>query len=96
MRLNRRIRSRIEDPEAKRRYVRALFDGIASRYDLTNDVMSFGLHRRWKRHVLRIAELRPGQAILDLAAGTGDLAFGAADLVGGRGSIVGADLTTGM
>lgn len=96
MTLKRRIRSRIDDPDDKRRYVRDLFDGIARRYDLTNDVMSFGLHRRWKRRVLRIAELRPGQAVLDLATGTGDLAFGAVRELGGRGRVVGADLTPGM
>lgn len=96
MSLRRRIRSRIGDPEDKRRYVRDLFDGIARRYDLTNDVMSFGLHRYWKRRVLRVAAVRPGHTVLDLATGTGDLAFGAARALEGRGRVVGADLTTGM
>lgn len=96
MRLNRRIGAQIEDPRTKRRYVRDLFDGIARRYDLTNDVMSFRLHRQWKRVLLRIAALRPGQTILDLAAGTGDLAFGAARRVDGRARVIAADLTPGM
>ncbi|MDP2496723.1 MAG: class I SAM-dependent methyltransferase, partial [Candidatus Palauibacterales bacterium] len=52
-----RIREQLGGPEEKRAYVRSLFGGIASRYDLTNDVMSFGLHRRWKRHALDLADL---------------------------------------
>lgn len=72
------MRAGLSDPDAKRTYVRDLFGRIAGRYDLTNDVMSFGLHRRWKRHVVVLADVRPGQVVLDLAAGTGDLALAVA------------------
>ena len=99
MKLNRRISGRIERPADKRRYVRRLFAGVADRYDLTNDVMSLGLHRRWKRHLLERARLRPGLRVLDLAAGTGDLARGALDLAARRGGdmqVFAADLTPEM
>jgi demethylmenaquinone methyltransferase/2-methoxy-6-polyprenyl-1,4-benzoquinol methylase len=55
--------------------VRSLFSGIARRYDLVNDLQSAGLHRLWKRRLLRGLALRPGQRLLDLACGTGDLAW---------------------
>ncbi|WP_419167839.1 ubiquinone/menaquinone biosynthesis methyltransferase [Candidatus Palauibacter sp.] len=99
MKLNRRISGRIERPADKRRYVRRLFAGVAERYDLTNDVMSLGLHRRWKRRLLELADLRPGHRVLDLAAGTGDLARGALDLAARKGfeiRVVAADLTPEM
>ena len=99
MSLNRRISSQIDDPADKRRYVRRLFAGIAPRYDLTNDVMSLGLHRLWKRRVLDIAEIAPGHRVLDLAAGTGDLArsaVGALRSAGAGGASGGTgDPTTG-
>jgi demethylmenaquinone methyltransferase/2-methoxy-6-polyprenyl-1,4-benzoquinol methylase len=55
--------------------VQDLFAAIASRYDLINDLQSFGLHRRWKRRVIRLAQVRAGESALDLCCGTGDLAF---------------------
>lgn len=70
-----RIRAGIVTPDAKRAYVQSLFGRIADRYDLTNDVISAGLHRRWKRLVIGLAEIRPEHVVLDLAAGTGDLAL---------------------
>lgn len=100
MTLNRRISDQIDDPSEKRRYVRALFAGVAEKYDLTNDVMSFGLHRRWKRRVLELARLEPGQRVLDLAAGTGDLARGALaagnGAAGGGFEVIATDLTPEM
>ncbi|WP_420463946.1 ubiquinone/menaquinone biosynthesis methyltransferase [Candidatus Palauibacter sp.] len=99
MKLNRRISGRIERPADKRRYVRRLFAGVAGRYDLTNDVMSLGLHRRWKRRLLELTDLRPGHRVLDLAAGTGDLARGALDRAARKGfeiRVVAADLTPEM
>jgi demethylmenaquinone methyltransferase/2-methoxy-6-polyprenyl-1,4-benzoquinol methylase len=96
MGLNEEIRSQIADPASKRGYVRALFGKVAHRYDLTNDVMSVGLHRRWKRALLDLAELEPNHAVLDLAAGTGDLAFGAAERLGPEGIVIAADLTPRM
>jgi len=66
------------DQRAER--VRALFSRIAPRYDLINDFQSFGLHRHWKRRVIRLARPRPGRRALDLCCGTGDLALGLARL----------------
>lgn len=96
MSLSRKIGTRIDDPADKRTYVRGLFAGIADRYDLTNDVMSFGLHRRWKGTTLELAEVQPGQRILDLAGGTGDLARQALAKAGGQADVVVADLTPEM
>ena len=70
-----RIRAGIVTPEAKREYVRDLFGRIAGRYDLTNDVMSGGLHRRWKRLAIHVAAIEKDHAVLDLAAGTGDFSL---------------------
>jgi len=61
-------------PEERRRRIRALFEAIAGRYDLMNDLMSFGLHRHWKRTLARRASAVPGDDALDLAGGTGDVA----------------------
>jgi len=94
--LRRRIRRETRGPDRKRSYVRDLFGRVAGRYDLTNDVMSFGLHRRWKRTVLEIADPDPGDRVLDLAAGTGDLARRAARRTGPTGTVVAADLTIEM
>lgn len=94
MTLSEKIRDDISDPETRPEYVRDLFGRIARRYDLTNDVMSLGLHRRWKRRLLELAEIRPEHTVLDLAAGTGDLAAGA--IRSGAGTVVAADLTPGM
>ncbi len=58
--------------------VKALFGRIARRYDLVNDIQSFGLHRRWKQRLIRMAQARPGERALDICCGTGDLAFGLA------------------
>src|SRR6186997_1626869 len=55
--------------------VRDLFAAIATQYDLINDLQSFGLHRYWKRRLVDLAEIRPGQKALDLCCGTGDVAF---------------------
>ena len=64
-----------EPGEQRAAKVNALFARIASRYDLMNDLQSFGLHRLWKRRVLSLARPRPGESALDLCCGTGDLAF---------------------
>jgi demethylmenaquinone methyltransferase / 2-methoxy-6-polyprenyl-1,4-benzoquinol methylase len=93
--LGARIRGQIVDPEGKRRYVQRLFGRIARRYDVTNDIMSAGLHRRWKRMALRISDVREGHVLLDLAAGTGDFALRAARQ-GRAGRILAGDLTVPM
>ena len=66
----------------KARRVRNVFDSVAENYDLMNDMMSFGVHRLWKRFTLNMADLKPGQQVLDLAAGSGDLARLMAPVVG--------------
>ena len=76
--------------------VRDVFDSVASRYDIMNDLMSGGLHRLWKRYTINQANVRPGHAVLDLAGGTGDLARAFADKVGSSGHIVLADINARM
>ena len=80
----------------KARRVRGVFDSVVDRYDLMNDLMSGGLHRLWKRFTIEQAAVRPGQAVLDLAGGTGDLALAFARRVGERGHVVLADINAGM
>jgi demethylmenaquinone methyltransferase/2-methoxy-6-polyprenyl-1,4-benzoquinol methylase len=82
--------------EDKARRVRGVFDSVAERYDLMNDLMSAGTHRLWKRFTLALANLRAGQQALDVAGGTGDLAAGLARQVGARGLIVLSDLNAAM
>jgi len=73
-----------------------VFDSVASRYDLMNDLMSFGLHRLWKRFAVERAHLRPGEQVLDLAAGSGDLAALMAPKVGPRGRVLLSDINATM
>jgi demethylmenaquinone methyltransferase/2-methoxy-6-polyprenyl-1,4-benzoquinol methylase len=82
--------------EDKARRVRAVFDSVATRYDLMNDLMSGGAHRLWKRFALSLTQLKTGQQALDLAAGTGDLARGLAHQVGERGLVVLSDINANM
>ncbi|MCP5090070.1 MAG: bifunctional demethylmenaquinone methyltransferase/2-methoxy-6-polyprenyl-1,4-benzoquinol methylase UbiE [Gammaproteobacteria bacterium] len=76
--------------------VRDVFDSVASRYDLMNDLMSAGLHRLWKRFTIDQAGIRPGHIVLDLAGGTGDLARAFAGKVGKDGHVVLADINAAM
>jgi len=76
--------------------VREVFDSVASRYDIMNDLMSAGLHRLWKRYTIDQAAARPGDVILDLAGGTGDLARAFAKKVGPEGHVVLADINAAM
>jgi demethylmenaquinone methyltransferase/2-methoxy-6-polyprenyl-1,4-benzoquinol methylase len=80
----------------KARRVRGVFDSVASRYDLMNDLMSGGLHRYWKRYTVQIAGIRPGACVLDLAGGTGDLARLFARAAGPRGFVVLSDINHAM
>jgi demethylmenaquinone methyltransferase / 2-methoxy-6-polyprenyl-1,4-benzoquinol methylase len=73
-----------------------VFHSVANKYDLMNDLMSFGLHRLWKRFTLAQAQVRAGQIILDLAGGTGDLARVFADKVGKKGHVILADINATM
>ena len=80
----------------KARLVRGVFDSVASKYDLMNDLMSGGLHRLWKRFAVAEAGIRPGHVVLDLAGGTGDLARAFAARVGDEGRVVLADINRAM
>jgi demethylmenaquinone methyltransferase/2-methoxy-6-polyprenyl-1,4-benzoquinol methylase len=76
--------------------VRAVFASVADRYDVMNDLMSFGVHRLWKRFVLSLTGLKPGQHALDVAGGTGDLALGLLHQVGKDGRVVLSDINPKM
>ena len=83
-------------PEEKTRRVRGVFDSVAGKYDVMNDVMSMGLHRLWKRFAVDRAGPRAGQRVLDLAGGTGDLAKLFAARVGPGGTVVHTDINGAM
>ncbi len=76
--------------------VKGVFDSVANRYDIMNDLMSGGLHRLWKRHAIDQAGVRKGHVVLDLAGGTGDLAQAFAQRVGAAGHVVLADINAAM
>jgi len=80
----------------KVRRVKGVFDAVASRYDIMNDLMSGGLHRLWKRFTVEQAAVRRGHAVLDLAGGTGDLARVFAGQVGQGGQVILADINAAM
>jgi len=83
-------------PDEKTRRVRGVFDSVANRYDVMNDLMSGGLHRLWKRFAVESAAVRAGMSVLDLAGGTGDLARLFADKVGATGEVVLTDINGAM
>ena len=76
--------------------IRAVFDSVAARYDVMNDLMSLGVHRLWKRFLLSQTALRAGGRALDVAGGTGDIAIGLAAQVGARGRVVLSDVNEQM
>ena len=82
--------------DEKTRRVRGVFDSVAGKYDLMNDLMSGGLHRYWKRFAVSLARVRPGAQVLDLAGGTGDLARLFAARAGTSGTVVHTDVNGAM
>ena len=84
------------DKAAKAGMVGQVFDSVASKYDVMNDLMSFGVHRLWKRFTLDQSGVRPGHAVLDIAGGTGDLAGQFSKRVGAQGTVVLADINASM
>lgn len=84
------------DPRDKPRLVDAVFSSVAQRYDVMNDLMSFGIHRLWKRHFTASSGVRKGDRVLDLAGGTGDIARLLKPLVGDDGTVVVADINGDM
>ena len=84
------------DEAQKASRVRGVFDSVASKYDVMNDLMSMGLHRAWKAYTVAVANLREGQSVLDIAGGTGDLARAFAKKVGPKGTVVHTDINEAM
>ncbi len=84
------------DETDKARHVRGVFDSVASKYGVMNDLMSMGLHRAWKRYAVMVADLREGHQVLDIAGGTGDLAMAFAKEVGKTGCVVHTDINQAM
>lgn len=84
------------DEAEKARRVRGVFDSVAPRYDLMNDLMSGGMHRAWKAYTVMVANVQPGQQVLDIAGGTGDLAKAFAQKVGRDGKVVLSDINEAM
>ena len=80
----------------KARRVRGVFDSVAPKYDVMNDLMSLGLHRAWKTYTVLVANVREGQRVLDIAGGTGDLALAFASKVGPGGRVVHTDINEAM
>ena len=83
----------VEDKAAK---VADVFDSVASKYDLMNDLMSLGIHRLWKRYAINLSGVRAGQLVLDVAGGTGDLTAKFSKLVGEEGKVVLVDINESM
>lgn len=84
------------DEREKARRVRGVFDSVAPKYDLMNDLMSLGLHRAWKAYTVAVANVREGHQVLDIAGGTGDLARAFARKVGRSGCVVLSDINHAM
>jgi demethylmenaquinone methyltransferase/2-methoxy-6-polyprenyl-1,4-benzoquinol methylase len=84
------------DESEKASRVRGVFDSVAKRYDVMNDVMSMGLHRAWKAYTVAVANLKPGDRVLDIAGGTGDLARAFARKVGEGGLVLHTDINEAM
>jgi demethylmenaquinone methyltransferase/2-methoxy-6-polyprenyl-1,4-benzoquinol methylase len=84
------------DEGEKAQRVKGVFDSVASKYDVMNDVMSMGMHRAWKAYTVAVANLREGDKVLDIAGGTGDLARAFAKQVGPTGHVVHTDINEAM
>jgi demethylmenaquinone methyltransferase / 2-methoxy-6-polyprenyl-1,4-benzoquinol methylase len=84
------------DESEKARRVRGVFDSVAPKYDLMNDLMSAGLHRAWKAYTVTVANVREGDRVLDIAGGTGDLALAFAKKAGKSGCVVHTDINEAM
>jgi demethylmenaquinone methyltransferase/2-methoxy-6-polyprenyl-1,4-benzoquinol methylase len=86
----------IPEGNSKAHYVKNRFTGIATRYDLFNDIVTQGMHRYWKKFLVKKAELKPGDQVLDICCGTGDITQLLQKNVGSPGLVVGLDFSPGM
>lgn len=84
------------DEQSKAGRVRGVFDSVAPKYDVMNDLMSLGLHRAWKAYAVAVANVRPGHVVLDIAGGTGDLARAFVEPAGASGLVVHTDINEAM
>ncbi|MFM7970899.1 MAG: bifunctional demethylmenaquinone methyltransferase/2-methoxy-6-polyprenyl-1,4-benzoquinol methylase UbiE [Betaproteobacteria bacterium] len=84
------------DEAQKAARVRGVFDSVAQKYDIMNDLMSGGLHRAWKAYTVAVAAVQPGHRVLDIAGGTGDLSRAFARAVGPSGLVVHTDINEAM
>ncbi|MEG0052635.1 MAG: bifunctional demethylmenaquinone methyltransferase/2-methoxy-6-polyprenyl-1,4-benzoquinol methylase UbiE [Comamonas sp.] len=84
------------DESEKASRVRGVFDSVASKYDIMNDLMSGGLHRAWKAYTVMVANLQEGDQVLDIAGGTGDLSLAFSKKVGNSGRVVHTDINEAM
>lgn len=84
------------DETEKARRVRGVFDSVASKYDVMNDLMSAGLHRAWKAYTVMVANLHEGDQVLDIAGGTGDLSLAFSKKVGHTGCVIHTDINEAM
>ncbi|MDP5293839.1 bifunctional demethylmenaquinone methyltransferase/2-methoxy-6-polyprenyl-1,4-benzoquinol methylase UbiE [Oceanimonas sp. CHS3-5] len=82
--------------DEKEQMVASVFHSVAAKYDVMNDLMSFGIHRLWKRFTIDCSGVRPGHKVLDLAGGTGDLTAKFSRMVGEQGEVVLADINDSM
>ena len=82
--------------DEKQAMVADVFHSVAAKYDVMNDLMSFGVHRLWKRFTIDMSGVRPGNKVLDLAGGTGDLTKKFSKIVGPQGKVILADINSSM
>lgn len=82
--------------EEKQKKVAGVFHSVAAKYDIMNDLMSFGIHRVWKKIAISKSGVRKGDRVLDLAGGTGDLAYKFCQMVGSEGKVILSDINSSM
>ena len=82
--------------EEKQKKVAGVFHSVAQKYDVMNDLMSFGIHRLWKRFTIEMSGVRTGNRVLDLAGGTGDLTAKFSRIVGPTGQVILSDINDSM